>query len=331
MKILFGIQGTGHGHISRAREIIPQLMQYGEIDILISGYACQLELDGFLVNKKRGLSLIYNKKGQVSILKTAGSMRFGQFIYDINALSLANYDMIISDFEPVTSWAARKVGRKVIGLSHQASFISEKTPRPEEVSNIAEKIMTYYAPSTIPIGFHFKRYDTFIEPPVIRKDIRNLSPLSQDHITVYLPAYDDQYMIGLFKEIPEIRWDIFSPRADHVTEIKNVRINKVDNDSFLKSLESSYGVLTGGGFETCAESLFLGKKLMVIPISNQYEQLCNAAALRQIGIPVLNKLEHSSKDIILKWLKINNEIALSEYCNVPGLVKKIIDKGSIQQ
>ena len=33
MKILYAIQGTGNGHISRAREIIPLLQKYGELDI----------------------------------------------------------------------------------------------------------------------------------------------------------------------------------------------------------------------------------------------------------------------------------------------------------
>jgi hypothetical protein len=32
-------------------------------------------------------------------------------------------------------------------------------------------------------------------------------------------------------------------------------------------------------FETPAEALFLGKKLLVIPMTGQYEQECNAAAL----------------------------------------------------
>ena len=44
MKILYAIQGTGNGHISRARDIIPVLMQMGELDILISGTEAEVEL-----------------------------------------------------------------------------------------------------------------------------------------------------------------------------------------------------------------------------------------------------------------------------------------------
>jgi uncharacterized protein (TIGR00661 family) len=48
-----------------------------------------------------------------------------------------------------------------------------------------------------------------------------------------------------------------------------------------------HGIITGGGFETPAEALYLNKKLMVIPLRNHYEQYCNSAALAQLGIKVL--------------------------------------------
>ena len=37
MKILYAIQGTGNGHLSRARDIIPILQKKGDVDILVSG------------------------------------------------------------------------------------------------------------------------------------------------------------------------------------------------------------------------------------------------------------------------------------------------------
>ena len=36
MKILYGIQGTGNGHISKSETIYPLLKKYGEVDVLIS-------------------------------------------------------------------------------------------------------------------------------------------------------------------------------------------------------------------------------------------------------------------------------------------------------
>ena len=36
MKILYSVQATGNGHIARAKEILPYLKKYGEVDALIS-------------------------------------------------------------------------------------------------------------------------------------------------------------------------------------------------------------------------------------------------------------------------------------------------------
>ena len=44
MKILYAIQGTGNGHVSRAREIIPFLRKYGNVDILISGIHAEVDV-----------------------------------------------------------------------------------------------------------------------------------------------------------------------------------------------------------------------------------------------------------------------------------------------
>ncbi len=46
MNILYGIQGTGHGHISRARELLPELRKHASVDVMVSGHASQLSIDG---------------------------------------------------------------------------------------------------------------------------------------------------------------------------------------------------------------------------------------------------------------------------------------------
>jgi UDP:flavonoid glycosyltransferase YjiC (YdhE family) len=34
MKILYAVQGTGNGHVSRACDVIPELKKYAQVDIL---------------------------------------------------------------------------------------------------------------------------------------------------------------------------------------------------------------------------------------------------------------------------------------------------------
>ena len=42
MKVLYAIQGTGNGHLSRAKDVIPALLKRVQVDILISEYKLTL-------------------------------------------------------------------------------------------------------------------------------------------------------------------------------------------------------------------------------------------------------------------------------------------------
>ncbi|WP_369820326.1 glycosyltransferase family protein [Tenacibaculum sp. SG-28] len=70
MKILYAIQGTGNGHTSRAIEILPYLQRKAAVDVLISGYQCDLSFPFEVKYKKYGLSFIFGKKGGVDVWKT---------------------------------------------------------------------------------------------------------------------------------------------------------------------------------------------------------------------------------------------------------------------
>jgi UDP-N-acetylglucosamine:LPS N-acetylglucosamine transferase len=70
MKILYAIQGTGNGHISRARDIIPILQKKGDLDILISGIQADVSLPYEVKYKFKGLSFIFGKNGGIDLLNT---------------------------------------------------------------------------------------------------------------------------------------------------------------------------------------------------------------------------------------------------------------------
>lgn len=286
MKILYAIQGTGNGHISRAREIVPLLQQYGELDILISGTQADVKLIQEVKYKLHGFSFIFGKKGGVDHFKTWRNMNLFRFNADMKQLPLKEYNLIINDFEPVTAWACRNQGIESVSLSHQASFKSKKVPRPKTI-DWGRLILSRYAPTTHHIGFHFERYDDFIHTPVIRSEIRNLTPTNLGHYTVYLPAIDDKHLVKILNEIPGTRWEVFSKHTSTSYSDGHVDVFPVHNERFNQSMASSAGVFTGGGFEGPAEALFLGKKLLVAPMRFQYEQQCNAYALKQLGLPVI--------------------------------------------
>ncbi|MDP4600015.1 MAG: glycosyl transferase, partial [Polaribacter sp.] len=118
----------------------------------------------------------------------------------------------------------------------------------------------------------------------------------------YLPSYDHTKIIEVLSEIPLIKWHIFSKNASQLIFKKNMVIYPINEFDFIKSITSCEGVLCGAGFETPSEALFLEKKLMVIPMKNQFEQQCNAAALEKMGVPVIKSLERKRLKKIAKWI-----------------------------
>lgn len=321
MRILYAIQGTGNGHISRAREIVPLLHQYGELDLLISGTQADVSLIENVKYELHGFSFIFGKKGGVNHYETWRSMNLPRFIRDMNKLPLENYNLIINDFEPVTAWACKRKGLESVGLSHQASFQSRNVPKPKSI-DWAQLVLKYYAPATQYVGFHFEKYDHFINTPVIRSQIRNLRVSDDGHYTVYLPAIDDKFLIPMLHQLPEVKWQVFSKHAICDYTSRNVEVHLIDNEKYNASLASCSGLLTGGGFEGPAEALFLGKKLLVVPMKFQYEQQCNAFALKQFGIPVIWGSNRNWLPVLKEWVQSGHAVQV----DYPDETAMVIDR-----
>lgn len=321
MKILYAIQGTGNGHVSRAREIVPLLQQYGDVDLLISGTQADVKLTQEIKYQLHGFSFIFGKKGGVNHFETWKTMDLPQFVKDVRTLPLKDYNLILNDFEPVTAWACRVKGIESVGLSHQASFQSKKVPKPKSI-DWAQLVLKYYAPASHYVGFHFDRYDDFIYTPVIRAEIRKMLTSNLGHYTVYLPAIDDRWLVPLLKQIPNVNWQVFSKHTKLSYSDANVAVSPIHNELFNTSLASCAGFLSGGGFEGPAEALFLGKKLLVVPMKFQYEQQCNAFALKQFGLPVIWGSNKNWLPVIRDWVDRPQE----HQFHFPDETAAVIDK-----
>ena len=301
MKILYAIQGTGNGHLTRAKEIIPILKEKGDVDILISGSECDIVLEYPITYKLYGLNYTFGKNGGINFWQTFRKVRLFRFLREIKNLPVKNYDLIINDFEPVSAWAAKFKNVNCISLSHQNAVLDEASPKKGKFK-IERLILKYYAPAKLKFGFHFASYSSSIFTPIIRKKIRHSSVNNKGHYTVYLPSYDHNKILEVLSEIPLVKWHIFSKKTKQLIFKKNVMIYPINEFDFIKSITTCEGVLCGAGFETPSEALFLNKKLMVIPMKNQYEQQCNAAALEKMGVPVIKTLEKKRLKKISKWI-----------------------------
>lgn len=322
MKILYAIQGTGNGHLSRAADIIPCLHKHGEVDILVSGIQGDLKLPFPVKYELRGLSFIFGKRGGVDLWKTFARTNIRKFVKSMRSLPIEDYDLIINDFEPVSAWACYQKNMPCIALSHQAAVLSGNYPLPDSSDVKGKLILQNYAPATAKYGFHFSGDNETIFTPVIREQVRSHEVTDEGHYTVYLPAYDDAKLVKQLSAFPDIKWDVFSKHNKKAFTARNITIQPINNILFTASMAASSGVLCGAGFETPAEAMYLRKKLMVIPMKNQYEQQLNAAGLKEMGVPVIKSLKPRYEPEIKEWLEHGKIIPV----NYPDITQEIIDK-----
>ena len=302
MKIFYAIQATGNGHISRAQHLYPYLKKYGEVDFFLSGSNASLDFDLPIKFRNNGCSLHYNPCGGLDYWEIAKNIHPIALFKDAKNLPLSNYDVIINDFEAVTSLACKLQNKKSIQFGHQASFVSKLCPRPKKGDFLGELVLNNYSTSSHTIGLHFKKYDSFIYNPVIKKNILEANPTNKKHISVYLPSFDVDCLEKAFLALPDVEFHWFLKTVKEPYRQGNILFYPINQALFDTSLIHCDGIITGGGFETPAEALYLEKKVLSIPIANHYEQACNAEALKQMGVPTLQKVDGNFKLEIENWL-----------------------------
>jgi uncharacterized protein (TIGR00661 family) len=303
MRVLYAIQATGNGHVSRANEIIPKLMQKCDLDILLSGTQADVGINYPVKYQLKGLSFVFGKKGGVDFYKTFKQLQSKKFLKEIKTLPVEDYDLVINDFEPISAWACKIKQVPCIAMSHQFAVLDKHAPKPDKYDPLAQLVLRYYAPCKAGVGFHFKKYNNTIFTPVIRTEIRNAVITNEGHYTVYLPAYDDKKIIGFFSHFKNKEWQIFSKHTQQSYSVGNCHIKPVSAAEFTKSFTTCEGVLCGAGFETPAEALYMGKKVLVIPMKQQYEQHCNAAGAAELGVPVIKNLKKKHLHLVDNWLR----------------------------
>lgn len=300
MRLLYGIQGTGNGHLSRARELVPALRQRGvDVDILCSGRAAEdyFDMQPFgSYQLRRGLSFV-SRDGRVDLLGTWRHNRLTEFVRDVRTLSLRGYDAVLSDFEPVTAWAARRAGVPSLSISHQAAFLS---PIPTEGDNAFNRLlMRQFAPVQHSVGLHWFHYNSPILPPIIAT--RCIDDVTDNgRVVVYLPFEDLPVIRAWLHQCPQADFDCFHPQVKSEMVIKNIRLMPISLGGFRAALHACHGVIANAGFELPSEAMVLGKKLLLKPLYGQFEQQSNMLALELLGLAT--RLFALDTPSLLRWL-----------------------------
>lgn len=283
MKILYGVQATGNGHITRARALAKQFKDIQvDVDYLFSGRDREKFFDMELFGDfrcHRGLTFIH-ESGQLNLPKTLAQNSLKTLYKDIRHLNLSNYDLVLTDFEPISAWAARRQNKTCIGVGHQYAFYNNVPRRGDNV--VSRSIMHHFAPADVHLGLHWHHFGQPILPPIAEVHDDHL-PVDRSKIVVYLGFESHDDIVQLLEPFKEYLFVVYGP-YERYQSYDHIQLKPLSREGFQKDLATAAGVICNAGFELASEAIQLGKKLLVKPLHGQMEQLSNARALEELGL-----------------------------------------------
>jgi len=310
-RIFYGVMGDARGHISRALTIARELPKHEFL--FIGGERVRiLKENGYRVEKvPTAPTIIRNNRVDVVATIAKGIVRLGRMGLAIRKVMtlIKEYDphLIISDYEFVTMWAARLMGRPCVSLDNQ-HLLTECLYRPPPGQHLSRYLTCFLIRYLFSGASHylitsFHRLPPSdpatieVFPPLIKQKVKDLAPSLNEHVLVYLRGYN---FAKLINQLKESRRNFFIYGLGQRPPQGNLIFKATSEDKFLEDLASCGYVIANGGHSLISEALYLGKPLLCLPINLFYEQYFNAYFLSQKGFgdytPDLACREHIIRD-----------------------------------
>lgn len=293
MKILYGIQGTGNGHLSRSRELVQRLSTLGhEVTALVSGRPASAlpELPGAMrVLHREGLTFV-SRGGRVRTLATVRQLKPLRFLRDAASLdeTVGRPDLTIVDFEPVVARWAQRRRVETLGIGHQYAFLN---PVPQPRGRwLSRRILENFATATVPVGLHWAAFGGPVLPPIVPA-LANAPRVEDDLVLVYLPFERPEGIVHALGRLDSSQRCLVYGHGERPAS-ERIEWRPFSREGFLADLQRCGSVVCNAGFELPSEALALGRRLLVKPLVGQLEQEANALALEQLGLGrALRRLE----------------------------------------
>lgn len=320
MNIVYTVNGEGMGHASRSSVVIEHLLKKGHtLTILSSGEKAVSYLRQKFGNVVRvtGFHLVYynNRVKRVRTLAHAlGNLNHvGREVVSLRrTLKSFNPEVVITDFDFHGELVSRLFRIPVISIDNiqiitQAAFsVALEDLVDYEFSYLIAKMMVPHADYYFITAFadldHRRpemSHRVFFIPPLLREQVLRAKPTIGDHILVYQTS--DSYRQRLFNVLAQSPERFIVYNAKLRVQPKNVVCKDFSENEFINDLASAKAVITNGGFNVIAESLYFRKPILSIPIRHQFEQLLNAQLLQEQRLGFM--VHHLSKTSLVGFLQ----------------------------
>jgi uncharacterized protein (TIGR00661 family) len=292
--ILYGVNGEGSGHSTRAHEVLSHLQAEGHtVHVASFDRGLRNLREHFDVTEIHGLRLAY-VNNQIRYRRTLASnlISVRQRAKSIALLSeLADawkIEVVITDFEPLCCHLGHRKHLPIISIDNQHCLTNTEVSYPKKfrrdaaVAKLVTRIMTPHANAYLVTSFFTSRVKysrTFLFPPLLRQQVLCATPAKSEHVLVYVTSPAP----ALGKLLSSVCCPFVAYGFGREGLSGNVLYKKPSQDRFLDDLVSARAVIANAGFSLMTEALHLGKPCLAIPIKHQFEQIFNAYWLDKMG------------------------------------------------
>jgi uncharacterized protein (TIGR00661 family) len=321
--ILYGVNGEGAGHSTRAKEVLSHLVANGHT-VQVASFdrgLCNLQGD-FEVTEIYGFRFSYvNNRVRYKRTIAKNLITVPQAAKSANRLKnlIATWkiDLVITDFEPLSCHVAHRLGLPVISIDNQHCITNAVVSYPPQfrsdaaAAKLVTKLMTPHADAYLVISFFsapVKKRNTFLFPPLLRQEILEAAPTQGEHVLVYVTSPAP----SLAKALAAARGRFVAYGFGRDGEYGNVVYKKPSLEGFMRDLTSAKAIVANSGFSLVTEALHLAKPYLAVPVKHQFEQIFNAHWLAKMGYGAY-------------WEELNKERVESFLYNLPLYREKLAD------
>jgi uncharacterized protein (TIGR00661 family) len=301
MRIAYGVHGYGRGHATRALAVLTDLAERHSIQVFAGGDARGPLRGSFPVESTPTLAFAHHSDGRRSSLRTLRKnlpllrdlLLEGPLTTAVTA-AIRDFapDVVISDAEPWTHWAAWRLGIPRIGFDHFGVLVHCRIPLPwpDRLKSVLDKGLYQLlmgAPERTLVSSFFeaptRTRAVEVIPPLLRDSVLEVSASAGEHLLVYLNQGQAQLGSALLNALAATGREVRFYGSARRGREGNIVFRPAADRAFLEDLASSLAVVSTAGNQLVGEAIYYGKPLLVMPESC-VEQRLNAAFVERLQI-----------------------------------------------
>ena len=294
--ILYGVNGEGSGHSTRAQEVISHLKRQGHTVRVVSFDRGLRNLgESFEVTEIHGFRFAY-VNNRVRYKRTlaknliAAPQAARSFARLLRLAQEWQIELVITDFEPLSCHAGHRLGLPIISIDNQHTLTNARVSYPRRyardaaAAKLVTRLMTPRADAYLAMSFFsapVRRKNTFLLPPILRQEILDTRPVVGEHVLVYVTSPSSDLARVLNSASGSFIAYGFGRQGR--SESGNIVFKKPSTSEFLEDLAGCRAIIANAGFSLVSEALYLRKPYLAFPVKNQFEQIFNAYHLHKMG------------------------------------------------